>query len=292
VIGLVAAALLVQLSVVSSGAQTEHDVDEAKERLDAAESGLASALTRLHDARSELEEIRVTIEETEADVRVLARRALKQERSVVGLAEELYMGGSTGVIESVLSAESVSDLDKDIKYLESSEDAHSEEVEKLAVEKLQLDQRLNGLDEARAEATQILNEVTEIAASLDAEVAERRVDIVQLEDAVAARRAEEAAAEAAALVAAAQEVVSPPVAPMGGSVDWDAVARCESGGNWALDSTYDGGLQFHPSTWLGYGGGRYARYAWQATREQQIAIAERVLAAQGPSAWPHCFRYG
>jgi hypothetical protein len=76
------------------------------------------------------------------------------------------------------------------------------------------------------------------------------------------------------------------------SVNWDAIAQCESGGNWALDSTYDGGLQFHPSTWLGYGGGRYARYAWQASREQQIAIAERVLAAQGPSAWPHCFQYG
>ena len=65
---------------------------------------------------------------------------------------------------------------------------------------------------------------------------------------------------------------------------------CESGGNWHLDSTYDGGLQFHPSTWLGYGGGVYAEYAWQASREQQIAIGEKVLAGQGPGAWPHCFQ--
>ena len=71
--------------------------------------------------------------------------------------------------------------------------------------------------------------------------------------------------------------------------DWTAVAQCESGGNWHINSTYDGGLQFHPNTWLAYGGGRYARYAYQATREQQIAIAEKVLAGQGPGAWPNCF---
>ncbi len=66
---------------------------------------------------------------------------------------------------------------------------------------------------------------------------------------------------------------------------------CESGQRWHLDSTYDGGLQFHPDTWLAYGGGQYARYAWQATREQQIAIAERVLKGQGPGAWPNCFQW-
>ena len=205
------------------------------------------------------------------------------------------MGGSTGVIESVLSAGSVSDLDKDIKYLQSSEDAHSEELEELAVDKLLLDRRLNELDTAREEAAQVLDDVTALAADLEAEVAASRGDVAELEDAVAARRAEEAAAEAAALAAAAQEIVSPPAPPVDvsdSSVNWDAIAQCESGGNWALDSTYDGGLQFHPSTWLGYGGGQYARYAWQASREQQIAIAEKVLASQGPNAWPSCFQYG
>ena len=75
----------------------------------------------------------------------------------------------------------------------------------------------------------------------------------------------------------------------GGSV-WDAIAVCESGGNWSINTGngYQGGLQFAPSTWAGYGGTAYAPTADQATREQQIAVAERVQAAQGWGAWPAC----
>ena len=51
-----------------------------------------------------------------------------------------------------------------------------------------------------------------------------------------------------------------------------------------------GGLQFHPQTWTGFGGGRYAAYAHQATRGQQIEIAQKVLRVQGPGAWPVCSR--
>ncbi|WP_166741647.1 resuscitation-promoting factor [Cumulibacter soli] len=83
-----------------------------------------------------------------------------------------------------------------------------------------------------------------------------------------------------------------PPAPSGGH-NWDAVAQCESGGNWSINTGngFYGGLQFSASTWTGYGGGAYASTADQATREQQIAIAEKVLAGQGPGAWPHCGAY-
>ena len=73
------------------------------------------------------------------------------------------------------------------------------------------------------------------------------------------------------------------------SADWEAVAMCESSGDWHVDSRFDGGLQFHPLTWVGFGGAEFGRYAHQASRIEQIAIAERVLAIQGPSAWPNCF---
>jgi len=71
---------------------------------------------------------------------------------------------------------------------------------------------------------------------------------------------------------------------------WDKVAQCESGGNWNTNTGngYYGGLQFSYSTWLAYGGGAYAQTANLASREQQIAIAERVQAAQGWGAWPTC----
>lgn len=74
-----------------------------------------------------------------------------------------------------------------------------------------------------------------------------------------------------------------------GSV-WDALAQCEAGGNWAINTGngFSGGLQFTPSTWLAYGGGQYAPMAYMATREQQIAIATKVQAGQGWGAWPAC----
>ncbi|MEW1952951.1 transglycosylase family protein [Terrabacter sp. NPDC080008] len=71
---------------------------------------------------------------------------------------------------------------------------------------------------------------------------------------------------------------------------WDAVAACESGGNWHINTGngFYGGLQFTKSTWLGYGGGAYASRADFASRDAQIAVAQRVLAGQGPGAWPVC----
>jgi hypothetical protein len=71
---------------------------------------------------------------------------------------------------------------------------------------------------------------------------------------------------------------------------WDRVAACESGGNWAVNTGngYFGGLQFSQSTWRGFGGLLYAPTASRASKAVQIAIARRVLAVQGPGAWPVC----
>lgn len=68
---------------------------------------------------------------------------------------------------------------------------------------------------------------------------------------------------------------------------WDALAQCESGGNWAINTGngYSGGLQFSPTTWAAYGG---TGSAADASREQQIAVAEQVQAGQGWGAWPSC----
>jgi resuscitation-promoting factor RpfA len=73
---------------------------------------------------------------------------------------------------------------------------------------------------------------------------------------------------------------------------WDRVAQCESGGNWSINTGngFQGGLQFTQSTWRGFGGTQFAPSANRATREQQITVAERVLAGQGWNAWPVCSR--
>lgn len=71
------------------------------------------------------------------------------------------------------------------------------------------------------------------------------------------------------------------------SVNWDAIAACESGGNWAINTGngYFGGLQFTPSTWHAHGGSGMPN---QASREEQIRVAENVLRTQGIGAWPSC----
>lgn len=70
------------------------------------------------------------------------------------------------------------------------------------------------------------------------------------------------------------------------SVNWDAIAQCESGGNWHINTGngYYGGLQFTKQTWLATGGGKYATRADLATRAEQISIAEKLSL----SNWPVC----
>lgn len=112
---------------------------------------------------------------------------------------------------------------------------------------------------------------------------------------MAKSRKQSAVRRTAAGVALAGLVVSAPLAlatPAQAAPNWDLLAQCESGGNWSINTGngYYGGLQFAPGTWTGHGGGKYAPRADLATREQQIAIAQRVLAGQGPGAWPACTR--
>ncbi|MEU6893449.1 transglycosylase family protein [Streptomyces sp. NPDC046557] len=71
---------------------------------------------------------------------------------------------------------------------------------------------------------------------------------------------------------------------------WDSVAECESGGTWSADfgSGAYGGLQFTQDQWNSAGGQEFAARPDLASRSQQIAVGERVLASQGPQAWPLC----
>ena len=68
---------------------------------------------------------------------------------------------------------------------------------------------------------------------------------------------------------------------------WDRVAQCESGGNWSINTGngYYGGLQFSQQTWSGFGGSGSPA---NASKAEQIRVAQRTLAVQGPGAWPVC----
>ncbi|MFI8914314.1 transglycosylase family protein [Streptomyces sp. NPDC053513] len=103
------------------------------------------------------------------------------------------------------------------------------------------------------------------------------------------------AGQVAALVGVTGIAVAAPLMTAGTasaatSAEWDAVAQCESGGNWAINTGngFYGGLQFTNSTWAAFGGTAYAPRADLASKSQQIAVAEKVLAGQGKGAWPSC----
>lgn len=127
-----------------------------------------------------------------------------------------------------------------------------------------------------------------------------RTQTIEYFQALDAQKAEQEQRDAAARYAAAlgaaqareaRQSAAPVASVSGGSV-WDRLAECESGGNWHVNSGngFSGGLQFVRSTWLSAGGGAYAPDAYLASREQQIAVAERVLASGGWSQWPACSR--
>jgi len=86
--------------------------------------------------------------------------------------------------------------------------------------------------------------------------------------------------------------LSGPLPAQAATTVWDKVAKCESGNRWNISTGngYYGGLQFSSSTWKGFGGHKYGSQAHKATKAEQIAIARRVLAVQGPGAWPTCSR--
>ena len=102
------------------------------------------------------------------------------------------------------------------------------------------------------------------------------------------RRTNRAVAAAGAALAASGAAM--PVAHAATGSVWDRVAACESSGRWHVDSGnhYYGGLQFWQPTWQDFGGRKYAPRADLATRRQQVEVARRVLAVQGPGAWPVC----
>ena len=94
-----------------------------------------------------------------------------------------------------------------------------------------------------------------------------------------------------AILAMAMSTVTSTATAHADSMNWDAVAKCEAGGNWAANTGngHYGGLQFKPATWTSNGGvGSPAT----ASREEQIRVAENVLASQGPGAWPKCGAQG
>jgi hypothetical protein len=98
-----------------------------------------------------------------------------------------------------------------------------------------------------------------------------------------------------AAVAIAGLIVAVSTAPATGSahadpVDWEAIAQCESGGNWAADTGNGayGGLQITLPTWEANSGAQWSALPSTAMPEEQVLVGQQIMATQGPRAWPRC----
>ncbi len=285
---LIAALSMLAAALVSStqiSRAQEAALENAENELQDLNADLDATVARYNQLSAQLEEIQARRVVIEADVQDIAKDMMGLEDRAVKLAQELYKGGGIAGLETLVSARSIAEIATQLKYLETSGQAGLDVFGRLAADRQLLESRLDELDETREAIAVAVSEMEDLRAHIAGAIATQKEEIERLDAKLAAQAEQVIAAPAPATVAAA------PVPPPSSEADWDAIAMCESGGNWHLDGYYDGGLQFHPQTWLAYGGGQYARYAWQATREQQIAIAERVLEGQGPGAWPNCFQW-
>ena len=148
--------------------------------------------------------------------------------------------------------------------------------------------------QAAPPTTEVVNYNPAYQAAADYEAAEQQRKVDEF---LATLHAEEVRKQQqAAAAASTPRVSSEPNYDPGTGSRWDRLAQCECGGNWGCNTGngFGGGLQFmHQrsySTWLSYGGGEFAPHPWEASREQQIVIAERVLEGSGWRAWPGCSR--
>lgn len=278
-----------------SSAQTDDSLERARGNAAATEQSLDVLVERYREVRLELDETRADLARAERAVRDVARRLLTEKKAARKMALELYKVGGAADLEALLSSSSLADVNDTITYLGYAQRSRMEVFERMVVDQKLLRSRVTDLEAQFDRERGALDELADIRERVEAELLRRQQQVAEIEDELARREAEQRVAEAEAAEREIASVPSPPPSPTESQpntewhADWDAIAECESGGNWHLDSTYDGGLQFHPDTWLAFGGGQYAPYAWQASRLQQIAIAEKVLASHGPGAWPHCF---
>jgi peptidoglycan hydrolase CwlO-like protein len=279
----------------TSRAQTDDSLERAQNNAAATEQSLDALVERYREVRLELTETGAELARAELAVRDVARRLLKEKKAARKMALELYKTGGAADLEALLSSASLADVNDTITYLGYAQRSRTEVFERMVVDEKLLRSRLADLEAQFDRERAALEELADIRERVEAELLRRQERVAEIENDIARREAEERVAEAEAAETEIASVPPPPPTPSESEpntewhADWDAIAECESGGNWHLDSTYDGGLQFHPDTWLAFGGGQYAPYAWQASRLQQIAIAEKVLASHGPGAWPNCF---
>lgn len=212
-----AALCLAFLTVVSLGvgvsvaAPDRSDLAGAHERLMELERDFQLVVEEYNLVHERLTGLQVRIAEAEIEVHDIEQRMIARRQAAVRLATELYKGGRSLGIEGVLSARSLAELETRVGYLQTSTAAQSNVFARLAIDRVELDKKIEALDEQRAQALAAQTEVEALRADIEAKVAAQAAEVADLRGAI------EAAERAAARRAAAARTTATTAAPSIGS---------------------------------------------------------------------------
>ncbi|MEA2434014.1 MAG: peptidoglycan DL-endopeptidase CwlO [Actinomycetota bacterium] len=213
----VAALTLLPLAASSPtrAAPSRSELEAAKARLLEIEADFEIVSERYNEVHADLDRIQQEMAAKELVVRSIQTRMRVKETAAVGLATELYKSGGSGVgIDSLLSAETLSELETRIEYLKSSNDAQVQVFERLAVDRLELDHQIADLETAKGEALRTETKLADLRSTIDLKVHEQEDEIAALNQAI--QRAEarrQAAVEAAAASSRPSLAYSEPANP-------------------------------------------------------------------------------
>ena len=277
------------------------DLGDAQAGVDAASTRAAEALARVGEQQRAYDGALVAAQAAEAAAQQAQADLAAARDDVAQFARDSYMAGSTSPgLTSLLTAGSPAEVVERAALLAAAGEHRSAVLTVATDAGTRADVARAAAQEAVTAADRLRQEAQAALAAAEAvrDAAVQQAADLQTAQAAMQTRLEQARATVVALQQQARpQRPTPPSTPSGGPTpssahDWDAVAMCESSGNWSINTGngYFGGLQFSPSTWAAFGGLAYAPRADLASKSQQIAIAEKVLAVQGPGAWPTCGR--
>jgi hypothetical protein len=274
-----------------------------------AQSAADGATARAAQARADYERQKQAYDRAVADAQAADAAAQQAQADLAGargalatFARDSYMAGSTSpLLRGLLTSGDPGQMLERAALLEAAGDHRSAVLGVVTVAQQRATESRTAAEVAVAQAGEIRQAAEDTLASVQSLQSAAVQQVADLQSRQGAMQAQLDRARAAVVELQSTPTAAPaaPVtrapsgpAPVSGGHNWDAVAQCESGGNWSINTGngFYGGLQFTSRTWLAFGGGAYASRADLAAKSQQIAIAEKVLAGQGPGAWPICGR--
>ena len=272
----------------AAAARAAYEAERANQRN--AQAAATSAQATAQRAEQELAHART-------DVAAFARSSYMSGSTSPGLHAVLASGGPDQALERIALLDAVGQRRSDVLERLTVVQAQAADASVVARSALARAAVIEGRAAAElAWAERLAADARQEAAAFRAQQATMQTRLQQARTAVVALQTRRITAERPARQEPAARPTPPsdpsPERPEAAAHDWDAVAQCESGGDWSINTGngYYGGLQFSQSTWEAFGGAEHAPRADLATRAQQIAVAEKVLAGQGPGAWPTCGR--